>query len=169
MARLKGFAGDFYTLEFVRGEPTRAQLPSAVPLRGRATHDEDGWGGRFACALVRAPHAGRCALFGADRMAARAARVRGALCGAYAAHVSTWAERGLKSVLAAALLLSSCGSGGHRDMYVHARRCMFLVGLWDQNDVVARGRKSHAKVGIWSAMADNILCFRVFIFKFLIT
>ena len=99
----------------------------------------------------------------------RVARVRGALCGAYAAHVSTWAERGLKSVLAAALLLSFCGSGGHRDMYVHARRCMFLVGLWDRSDVVARGRKSHAKVGIWSAMADNILCFRVFICKFLRT
>ena len=43
-------------------------------------------------------------------------------------------------------------------MYVHARRCMLLVGLWDRSDVVARGRKSHAKVGIWSAMADNILC-----------
>ena len=99
----------------------------------------------------------------------RAAHVRGALCGAYAAHVSTWAGRGLKSVLPAALLLSFCGSGGHRDMYVHARRCMFLVGLWDRSDVVARGRKSHAKVGIWSAMADNILCFRVFIFKFLRT
>ena len=51
-------------------------------------------------------------------------------------------------------------------MYVHARRCMFLVGLWDRSDVVARGRKSHAKVGIWSAMADNILCFADFMCKF---
>ena len=58
----------------------------------------------------------------------RVARVRGALCGAYAAHVSTWAERRLKSVLAAALLLSFCGSGGHRDMYVHAIRFTLAVG-----------------------------------------
>ena len=79
MARLKGFAGDFYTLEFVRGEPDRAKPGPILMRHVRPTHDEDGWGGRFACALVRAPHAGSCALCDADRMAAGGACKRCAL------------------------------------------------------------------------------------------
>ena len=71
---------------------------------GRTTEMGGGLGVRASAP----PHAGRCALCDADRMTAavRVACVSGALCGAYAAHVSTWAERGLKSVVAAALFKS---------------------------------------------------------------
>ena len=63
MARLKGFAGYVYTLELGHGEPTRAQLPSVVPLRGRATHDEDGWGGAFRVRARARPARGEVCTF----------------------------------------------------------------------------------------------------------
>ena len=76
----------------------------------------------------------------------REAHVTCSLCGAGAAHVWMWAKRGLKIVLPPALWLLFCGSGGDRDMYVQARRCMFAVALWDRRDVVARGRNSPRRV-----------------------
>ena len=104
----------------------------------------------MACALVRPPHAGRCALLFCDRMAA------GSACNMFALWrwccsrgvLWMWAKRGLKIVLPAALWLLLCGSGGDRDMYVQARRCMFAVALWDRRDVVARGRNSHAACAV---------------------
>ena len=126
MARLKGFAGYFYTLELGHGEPTRAQLPSAVPLRGRATHDEDGWGGRFACALVRAPHAGRCALLLRDRVAAGSACKRCALWRLCCSRVDVGRTGPQKRASGCSVALILCLWGSSR--YVCASQTLYVCG-----------------------------------------
>ena len=147
MARLKGFAGDFYVLELRHGEPDRAEIRAAVMRDVRRTQNRDGWGGVWR-ARSCAPRTRGGVHFGFAIGWPREALVTCSLCGAGAAHVWMWAKRGLKIVLPAALWLLFCGSGGDRDMYVHARRCMFAVALWDRRDVVARGRNSHAACAV---------------------